>query len=131
MNYNKLISYIESVKSKPFEWGKHDCCLFASGALLAATGVDFMAEFRGKYNSLETALVALRKEGKNTLHKTMVSKFGKPIPAAQASRGAVMFRLEKLHGPSLGICAGTMSYFVSDDGLVPIPTLECVSAWVR
>ncbi len=33
----------------PFEWGKHDCALFAADGVEAITGVDIAADFRGKY----------------------------------------------------------------------------------
>lgn len=39
----------------PFQWGTNDCALMAANYVLAKTGVDFAAEFRGKYNSKYSA----------------------------------------------------------------------------
>lgn len=35
----------------PFEWGRVDCITFPADCVLAMTGVDVIAEERGKYNS--------------------------------------------------------------------------------
>jgi hypothetical protein len=44
----------------PFAWGANDCALFAADGILAMTGVDIAAEFRGKYDSEATALAAIQ-----------------------------------------------------------------------
>ena len=33
----------------PFAWGSNDCCLFPANAILAFTGTDLAADFRGNY----------------------------------------------------------------------------------
>lgn len=43
----------------PFAWGVNDCCLFAADAVMAMTGVDPAAEFRGKYSDGPSALRAI------------------------------------------------------------------------
>jgi hypothetical protein len=35
----------------PFSWGSNDCCSFVCDCVLAMTGVDIFAEFRGKYST--------------------------------------------------------------------------------
>jgi hypothetical protein len=40
-----LHEYITSNLRKPFEWGQHDCVLFAIGWLNQATGKDWLEEF--------------------------------------------------------------------------------------
>lgn len=35
--------------SEPFAWGKNDCALFVADGIVALTGVDIAAEFRGQY----------------------------------------------------------------------------------
>lgn len=63
-----------------------DCCTFAGGAVLALTGVDAMAEFRGRYRTAAGAARALRRYGAGTLPATLDTKF-EPIPPAFARRG--------------------------------------------
>ncbi len=36
----RLRTIIEAARERPFSWGQHDCCLFASDAIEAMTGVD-------------------------------------------------------------------------------------------
>lgn len=44
----------------PFAWGSNDCALFAADAVLAITGQDIAAEFRGRYADEDGALAAIR-----------------------------------------------------------------------
>jgi len=46
-----LADFIESRKDTPFQWGIHDCTLFAADAALAMTGTDLAASYRGTYDS--------------------------------------------------------------------------------
>lgn len=44
----------------PFAWGTNDCASFAADGILAITGVDLAADFRGKYSDEASALQAIR-----------------------------------------------------------------------
>jgi len=50
-----LAEFIHSRLLSPFVWGQNDCCLFACDAVLAMTGTDLAANFRGKYNDQASA----------------------------------------------------------------------------
>jgi hypothetical protein len=41
----KLHDYLAKHLQTPFEWGKHDCVLFANGWAVAATGIDYLAGY--------------------------------------------------------------------------------------
>jgi hypothetical protein len=43
----------------PFQWGVQDCALFAADGILAMTGVDIAAEFRGKYHDQASAMATI------------------------------------------------------------------------
>lgn len=45
---------------RPFEWGAHDCCLFAADAVCAITGVDPASDLRGSYCDARGAIEALQ-----------------------------------------------------------------------
>lgn len=47
----------------PFAWGANDCAIFAADAILAETGVDMAAGFRGRYRSKRGANLVLRAHG--------------------------------------------------------------------
>lgn len=44
----------------PFAWGANDCALFAADGILAMTGVDIAADFRGKYSDRAEAFALIR-----------------------------------------------------------------------
>jgi len=106
-----LSDYIATKRHEPFEYGVNDCCLFAAGAVEAITGEDPMSEFRGKYDSLKTSLIAIKDIGAGTLEATMDSKFPE-VQIGHAQRGDLAF-----HDGSVGVVMGSFAYFVSDDGL--------------
>jgi hypothetical protein len=56
----KLDALLFERREWPFAWGSHDCALFACDAILAMTGVDLAADFRGKYSSEATAAEAMQ-----------------------------------------------------------------------
>lgn len=106
-----LSDYIATKRHEPFEYGVNDCCLFAAGAVEAITGEDPMPEFRGKYDSLKTSLIAIKDIGAGTLEATMDGKFPE-VQIGHAQRGDLAF-----HDGSVGVVMGGFAYFVSDDGL--------------
>ena len=56
----KLHQSIEAHKAKPFAWGEHDCALSVCNHVLAMTGTDLAADFRGEYSSEEAAFHAMQ-----------------------------------------------------------------------
>jgi hypothetical protein len=45
----KLADLVEARRYAPFRWGTHDCAMFAADAVLAMTGADPLARWRGAY----------------------------------------------------------------------------------
>jgi hypothetical protein len=52
--------FLLSRAKTPFAWGQHDCALFAADGVLAMTGVDIAADFRGKYTNEASALALIK-----------------------------------------------------------------------
>jgi hypothetical protein len=137
---DRLRTYFDTCGEIAFAYGEHDCSLFAASAVQRQTGVDFAADFRGRYSDAKGAAQALRQYGAGTLQKTVTAALGKAKHVARAKRGDVV-----LLNNSLGICAGKFSLFVGqldafgqhlapDDitkarGLIPHPTALCRRAW--
>lgn len=55
-----LDGFLRARARQPFAWGSNDCALFAADGVLAMTGVDIAAEFRGLYDSAAGAREAIR-----------------------------------------------------------------------
>lgn len=118
-----LSEYVAAMRHVPFEYGENDCCTFISGAVEAMTGVDPMAEFRGKYDSLKGSMKALKSIGAGDLESTLDAKFP-AVSVSHARRGDVAF-----FDGSAGVVAGSFAWFVSDDGLERVPIAHWDKAW--
>lgn len=123
----RLLAYLEGVRSRPFEWGEHDCALHSANAVLAVTGEDIAERFRGKYSTAAGSVRALKRYGAGTLEAT----FDAAIPVigkAFAQRGDIVSR-----DGMVGVCLGADGAFVGDvdgaPGLVRFPRREWTRAW--
>lgn len=59
----RLSTFIESRRKAVFSWGRQDCCLMAADWVLAATGEDPAAKYRGKYRDERGATRIIHKAG--------------------------------------------------------------------
>ena len=124
---------------EPFEWGRHDCVLWPADAVLALTGIDHAAPYRGRYSSPLGAARLLRRElGLEFPEHLFDRVLGERLPRALARLGDVVAAdLDALGasdgearalGLAHGICYGEHSLFVgtqgSAHGLVTLPTLK-------
>lgn len=71
-----LAAYLRTAAARRFCWGawaerSHDCCTFAWDWVRERTGIDAMADLRGRYRSAEDALDLLRENGCATLADAM------------------------------------------------------------
>jgi hypothetical protein len=58
-----LARFIEERRAWDFDWGSHDCCMFAADWVMAATGVDPALHFRSTYFNARGAADTLRIHG--------------------------------------------------------------------
>ncbi len=108
----------------PFEYGSRDCALLAADVVLALTGTDFGAPFRGRYRSAAGSVRALRLYGAGDLPATLTAALGAPVHPAFAGRGDIV-----MLGGNAGVCTGGQSLFVGDAGLEARATADCQMAW--
>lgn len=111
-----LNEYINSVKDNKWQYGTFDCCTFTAGAVEAITGVDYMEEFRGKYDDVDSSIKALENIGAGDLYKTLRRKFGKPVHGAAGKKGDIIF-----FDGCCGICIGTQGMIIGSMGLALVP----------
>jgi hypothetical protein len=123
-NWEKLLNdYLFQVG--PFEWGANDCCLFAANGVLAMTGKDYAAEYRG-YKTAKGAFSRLQKNG--GVQGLATKAWGAAKPALMAKRGdPVLF--DSGDGLALGLCIGAKIAAVGQDGLVMLPMNQAIEAW--
>lgn len=138
-NWESLLAdAIQTRRHMPFEWGVHDCCIFATNILTAYWDHDPMHAFRDDmYADASGAAIALKRYGKGTLSKTLISIFKAPvarqISPAMARRGDVVITdhgdSDLFKGQAVGICIGSRAIFADDIGWFPLPMTKIRRAW--
>lgn len=140
----RLHAAIEAARAKPFQWGVHDCCLFACDCVLAVTGVDMAAEgpngsLRGTYDSLQGAVAAMKRicgAKEPVTVEQLVEHFAarhgaREVKPAFARRHAVTLFDEPDLGPALGVCLGGVAAHLRPvEGLVYAPMRLVRRSWM-
>jgi len=122
---DRLNALIEERMNAPFEWGLHDCALWGADAVLAQTGEDHGAAFRGKYEDAEGAALALREFGAGTIVRTYNAALSRRA-VSLLRRGDIAMIGEGIKG-SVGVVIGGDGLFTDTDGLMRVPR----SLWSR
>jgi hypothetical protein len=118
--------------ARTFEWGKFDCALASCDAILAMTGTDPAAEFRGKYATEAEALKILGPEGLAVFAAGIAKKYGmaEAVPAF-AHRGDLVLVDNGNPGNALGIVdlSGRFAWCVLERGMARMPMNHWLRAW--
>lgn len=130
---NQLEAAILFNRNRPFEWGKHDCALFACNTIQDMTGLDLAAGLRGTYSSALQAARVIRSFGGDleTLAETRCNENDMPeIATTHASRGDVVIVINE-GNKALGIVAmdARFALCAGKDGLTRVPRKDWLRAW--
>ena len=109
----RLHDYLAANEGAVFSWGRLDCALFSAGAVLAITGVDPAADFRGHYRTRRGSACALGRFGQRTLLATVAARFPE-TPIGYARRGDLV-----MVDGMVGVCVGAEALFVGEDDGTP------------
>lgn len=101
----RLAATTAAAMRTPFEWGVNDCALFACDCILAMTGEDLGAEFRGSYDNEREAYKVLARLGYADLGALAKSRLDE-IEPRDACRGDVVLIPAEAGGSFLAICDG-------------------------
>ena len=122
----RLALAVEAERQASFQWGVHDCCLFAADVVLAITGTDHAAIFRGRYDSEHGAMRLIA--GHGSIEALITGLLGPAAHPSRAGRGDVVLADLAL-GPTLGICLGNECAFKAPEGLLFQPRAVAHLAW--
>lgn len=122
-----LLSFVESRRGSPHVWGKNDCCLFAADAILAMTGIDHAADFRGTYSTEAQANEIIGRYG--SLDAFLTHFLGEPAGPVCARRGDVVTFLAPNGLECVGVCLGTSIACPGDAGLNILPMSAATKSW--
>jgi len=117
-----LSKYLESVRSKPFEWGVHDCMIFANACVKAQTGAGFADDWASGYSTIRQCLVhhiiKLREVGARDIVAAIDTRL-KRSTSRFAPRGSIVAlpAPESFTGYGLGVVVSHRAAFVGLGGL--------------
>lgn len=112
-----LLEWQERYKQTGFVPGATDCAHFAGDWVLRLTGVDPLADYRGRYVTREAG-EAMLAELDGSLLAALEKRFGAPIASAKAHRGDLAYK----HDVGIGIYftsgARMVALFLGEGGFV-------------
>jgi len=129
---SRLLRAVEEHRCKPFSWGESDCCLFVCDCILAMTGHDPAAPFRGRYRTALGAYRALRRYCGGGLGEIAAACGYAEVSPSMAQRGdVVLVNAPECQpgGKALGICLGVHIATQSAFGLIFEPRARALRAW--
>jgi len=127
----RLAELIEARRHVPFAWGSNDCCLFAADAVLACTGEDPAADWRGRYSTEAEALALMDSNlGLYGLARAIQRARQAPrCPPSLAQRGDIALIIQA-DMPTMAVVVGEDVAAPSLDGLKFVPLALAERAWV-
>ena len=120
-----LTAHINMLRYEPYEWGKHDCCMWAASCVTVMTGTNLVPKV--SYKDELGAARALKKLGVSSVLGLCEKHFGEPQHIATAKAGDLVVLDTGKQGPfkySVGICNGMFSFFAGEEGLEMVKTLD-------
>lgn len=124
---DRLAAYVREVQTAGFRPGRHDCALFAAGAVKTMTGVDFAAQFTGSYRTLKEGMTMLKELGFES-HIDMAALTLEEIPPLMARPGDIAAVQGEID-ISLGVVQGPYIYVLTKAGLGPVPIITAQRAF--
>jgi len=120
-----LESLVQSRQAQPFGWGVSDCCLWAADVVLAITGRDPMAEYRGRYGTERGARRVMRRQ---RIEDLVTQRLGPEVSPRLAQPGDVGV-IDGGKWPALVARVGGCWMAQGADGLVVIDARRVRVAW--
>jgi len=136
---SKLEKFVSENRTRSFQWGTWDCCLWVASAIEAITGMDVAAPYRGQYADANgAARICVEACGKADLASMaayVASQNQMPeIPVLRAQRGDMLLLKDPANPGSqcLGMVAfnGHQAIVVGSSGMLPVDiAAHAVRAW--
>ena len=126
----RLAAKINECRIKPFEWGQHDCCLFAMDCVEVMTGVDLVKPYRGYTDCREAQRLLDQHGGISGIANTIAQKHSIPetLFPLHARRGDVcLFNVGR--GDTIGVVVGEHIFAPGAEGLIGIPIIHAMRTW--
>lgn len=122
----QLDALLRSRAATPFEWGQHDCCLFAADVVLALTGHDPMATLRGRYSNQREAMRLLDSLGG---YEAAITRLLGPRTSSMLVTVGDQLLIHNAGRPLLAVCNGIGAVAPTPTGLLVLPVVDVICAW--
>lgn len=123
----RLAAVVREHQAQPFAWGTNDCVTFAADCVLAATGVDRIADVRTAWKDDRQAMRLLAEKG--GLFKAVADRLGPPMSTpALAQPGDVGISMQGAR-EALCVCGGVNWHMPAEQGLATLTVDQVVCAW--
>lgn len=128
--------FLDERRTTPYQWSVNDCATFAAAGILAQTGTDIAADFRGKYTDEAGAYAAIKevcggstvgdaaaycaqKHGMKELEHPLMAQRGDLVIVE--NDGSLIAGLVHLNGRDIAV--------VGEKGMVRLPITSVRRAW--
>jgi hypothetical protein len=123
-----LEEYLSSARGNPFEWGRHDCVMFAANWVRFCTPRDPAARWRGRYATRMEAARRIKEAGADSMVAAGDILFG----AARALDRSIDARRGDigLSNGAFGIVTGASAIFLKPTvGVTSVPVRQLEKVW--
>ena len=122
---------IDDIRRTPFAWGEHDCGPALAGrVVLAVTGEDVAAPFRGKYRTASEAVRMVREAGFDDLADLVGSILPEIHPSRARVGDIVAYRMDSSAlGSALGVVNGERALVIRHEGIGTMGLLQAHRAF--
>ena len=126
---SRLAAALEEARDKPFRWGSHDCGLFAADCVLAMTGTDPAALYRGQYVDEAGARDTLWLISGGGLRAAWTKALGPAMNNVRMARRGDVVLVDVGGVEATGVVVGSRVACLSEAGLAMVPAHRIVAAW--
>lgn len=123
----RLNAWLDSIRARPFEWGRHDCVLAAADAVEMMTGRDPAAAFRGGYASRKEAVLVLAEHG--GLAAMVSAALGAPLATPRLAQRGDLVLVDTPEGPAVSVVLGAQAAGPGKAGVVFSSMGSWLVAW--
>lgn len=123
-DWEARLGQVIASSGEPVSYGRFDCAIWAARCVHAVWGIDFAADYIGRYGRIHAGL---RLAGAKNL-QTLVQDRMRPVAPFMALRGAIgLWRADKEHG----LCTKDNIHWLAPMGgqIVPIEGSFITQAW--
>lgn len=127
--HQKMFDAFAQAQARQFQWGFHDCFLFAANVVDAMTDGDYVQRIAKDfpYSTEDEALAYIEQYG--GMEQLVSFYLHDKIPFGQAQQGDVVLMRNGDHQSVLGICEGVQVVCATKTGILPLHISEAICAW--